>query len=92
MKLQRTDAGFTIDAADLAPLLALPVGRMRELMRSGAVTSRFERGEAEDAGRFRVTFFHGRSRLQLTVDGDGWVLRQSRVTWSAPPPAADRER
>ena len=55
-------------------------------MREGRITSRFERGEGADAGRFRVTFFHGRRRVRLTLDGDGSVLQRSRVT-AAPPPA-----
>ena len=55
-------------------------------MRQGRITSRFERGEGADAGRFRVTFFHGPRRVRLTLDGDGPVLQRSRVT-AAPPPA-----
>lgn len=88
MKLQRTGTGFSIDAPDLAGLLGLPAAEMRVLMRSGAVTSRFERGEGEDEGLFRVTFLHGRSRVRLVVDGDGQVLRQTRVAWTSPPPRA----
>ena len=59
-------------------------------MRAGEITSRSERGEGEDAGRFRATFFHSKGRVQLVLAGDGEVMRRSRVTWSAPP--AERAR
>ena len=44
-----------------------------------AIKSRFERGEGEDEGRFRVTFLHGRTTVRLIVSADGTVLQQSRV-------------
>jgi hypothetical protein len=86
MRLDPTDDGFAIDAADLGALLGLPVEAVRGLMREGRITSRFERGEGADAGRYRLTFTHGRRRVRLTLDGDGSVLQQSSVTL-APPPA-----
>ena len=85
MRLDPTETGFAIAATDLAALLDLPAQQVRALMREGRITSRFERGEGADAGRFRVTFFHGPRRVQLTVDGDGRVLQRSRVVRHAPP-------
>jgi hypothetical protein len=67
----------------------LAEGQVQALMRAGEITSRFERGEGEDAGRFRVTFFHGGRRVRLTIDGDGRVLQRSRVTRTAPPARGD---
>jgi Family of unknown function (DUF6522) len=90
MRLDRTEAGFAIDAADLGELLDLPIEAVRGLMRGGRITSRFERGEGMDEGRFRVTFYHGGRRVRLTLDGDGTVLQRSRVTAAAPPPARRR--
>jgi hypothetical protein len=90
MRLDPTRDGFAIDAADLGALLDLPVEAVRGLMRDGRITSRFERGEGVDAGRFRVTFTHGRRRVRLTLDGDGRVLQQSRVTATPPPKGLPR--
>lgn len=85
MKLEPTEAGFAIEAPDLAALLDLPAEEVQALMRAGRITSRVERGEDMDAGRFRVTFFHGPRRVRLTVDRDGRLLQRTRITASAPP-------
>ena len=89
MRLEATAEGFAIAAADLAVLLGLPPDEVRRLMQAGKITSRFERGEGADAGRFRVSFFHGPRRVRLTVDADGRVLQRSRVD-AAPPPRSGR--
>jgi hypothetical protein len=90
MRLDPTEGGFAIDAADLGALLDLPVEDVRSLMREGRITSRFERGEGVDAGRFRLTFTYDRRRVRLTLDGDGTVLQRSRVTAAPPPVRASR--
>lgn len=84
MKLERTDTGFAIDAADLAALLDLPPEEVRRMMEAGAITTRFERGVDEDAGRFRLTFISRERRVQLIVDAAGEVLQRSRVPRAAP--------
>ena len=66
-----------IDAALIASDLELDPATVLEEMRSGRLTSRWERGVDKDAGRYRVTFFHGNRRLCLTVDADGQVLERS---------------
>lgn len=81
MKLEPSDGGFTIEAADLAELLGIPATDVQSLMRSGAITTRSERGEDEDAGRFRVTFIHDRSQVRLIIAGNGDVLQVSRIIW-----------
>ena len=73
-----------IDAEDLGPLLDLDPSQVPGLMREGQITSRFERGEGEDLGRFRVTFLHGRTTLRLIVSADGSVVQKSRIV-AAPP-------
>ncbi len=78
MRLEPTDGGMTIDAADLARLLDLPAEDVRRMMNDGFITTRFERGEGEDAGRYRLTFFEGDRRIRLIVDGSGEVLQTSR--------------
>jgi hypothetical protein len=40
----------------------------------GEITSLCERGVNEDAGRYRLTFFHKSQRFRLVVDGTGTVI------------------
>lgn len=84
MKVHVTDKGITVDASDLGPLLGLEPAEVPEKMRSGEITSMHEAGSGEDAGRFRVTFWHNGQRLRLTCAEDGTVL--SRVKNSGKPP------
>ena len=79
MKLEKTEAGFAVDAADLATLLGLAPDAVRAGMRSGAIVSRFERGEGADGGRFRLTFTTTERQVRLVVDGEGTVLQRIRV-------------
>ena len=67
----RIDA--TLVAADLGVPPTLVLARIRE----GRITSRCERGLGEDAGRFRLTFFHGNRSVCLVVDDAGNVLERS---------------
>jgi hypothetical protein len=46
-------------------------------MRKGTLTSLCERGLDRDAGKFRLTFFHGRRRLRLIVDAAGNVIERA---------------
>ncbi|MBP1804433.1 DUF6522 family protein [Rubellimicrobium aerolatum] len=86
MRLEpRPDGGFVIDAEDLGPLLGLDPSRVPGLMREGRIVHRFETGEAEDRGRFRLTFVHGATTLRLVLATDGTVLEQSRIL-GAPAP------
>ena len=86
MKLEPTENGFAIDAEDLGQLLDRPPAEVQRLMREGAITTRFERGEGEDAGRSRVTFSDETRRVRLIVSADGEVIKRSRM--HLPPPAS----
>jgi hypothetical protein len=66
-----------IDAALVARGLRLLPKTLLERMRDGKITARCERGVEEDAGRFRLTFFHARRRLRLIVDQEGNVLERT---------------
>lgn len=82
MKLVRTEAGgFEIEAAYLAEQFLLDPSQVPELLRSQRIIARCERGEGEDAGRYRLTFRFGASRLSLIVDEDGEVIRRTAVRW-----------
>ncbi|MHA3976851.1 DUF6522 family protein [Halovulum sp. GXIMD14794] len=84
MKVQVSADGITVDARDLGPLLGLEPSEVPEKMRSGEITSMHETGSGEDAGRFRVTFWHDGQRLRLTCAEDGTVI--SRVKNPGTPP------
>ncbi|WP_298837787.1 DUF6522 family protein [uncultured Roseobacter sp.] len=84
MKIDMSGDQPIIDARDLGELLDLPADEIQALMRSGEITSRFETGEAEDAGKVRLTFFHQGRRVRLTCSNDGTVLSTSRVTAERP--------
>lgn len=79
MKLDVSGGRTTIDAHDLAPLLECAPADVPELMRTGQITSVFETGEGADAGRFRVTFRLGSTKVRLTCAADGTVLSHIRT-------------
>ncbi|MEX3313955.1 DUF6522 family protein [Sulfitobacter sp. PS-8MA] len=80
MKIEMQDGQPVIDAGDLGPLLGLEPAVVQEKMRRGEITSRYETGAGEDAGRFRLTFFHAVTRLRLTCAADGTVIQRSKTT------------
>lgn len=69
---------FTVDAGIIADGLGLPEHAIARAMSTGAITTRTERGEGEDAGRFRLSFFHRQKVLRLTVDEQGNILSRAR--------------
>lgn len=79
MKLEPTTNGFSVEPADLARLFERDPDEIRRMMRDGTMTCLVERGEGDDAGRFRVTFRDGIRRARLVVDTEGNVLLQTRV-------------
>ena len=89
MRLERTKRGFQIDAADLGPLLGISPADTQRLMRAGRITSLHEAGEGEDAGRHRITFRHGATRVRFTVDESGEVLLRTRSTVAPKPGSND---
>lgn len=90
MRVEVTDGSVVVRAEDVGPLLGLEPREVPRLMREGALRCLHERGEGEDAGRFRVTIWHAGTRLRLTCAEDGTVLTRLRAS-TAPatsPPAA----
>ena len=73
------DDTFQIDASILVRDLGLEPFEVQRLMHEGELTSRCERGVDEDAGRYRLTFFHGNRRLRLITDSTGQIIRRSLV-------------
>ncbi|WP_299784824.1 DUF6522 family protein [uncultured Marivita sp.] len=79
MKVEIDNGQPVIDAHDLGPLLGLDPAEVQDKMRAGQITSTYETGQDEDAGRFRLTFYHAGKRVRLTCDTDGTVLSTIRT-------------
>jgi Family of unknown function (DUF6522) len=82
------DGAIQIDASIIGQHLGLEPVEVRRLMHEGKLTSRCERGVDEDAGRFRLTFFHENRRLRLITDNTGRIIRRSLTDFGDYPPAA----
>lgn len=68
-----------IDARDLGDLFGIEPAEVQAKMRQGEITSKYEIGQDEDAGRFRLTFFHKGKRVRLTCTDDGDVISTVRT-------------
>lgn len=80
-----------IDAEIIAAGLGIDPASVQLLIREGKITSRHERGEGADAGRSRLTFFHGNRRFHLIVGADGDIVHRSAIDFGdVPLPAALR--
>lgn len=78
LTLGRDDDGqFILPADMLAVRFGWPVETLQDYMRRGMVTSRVERGEGEDDGRWRLSVRCGNRRWQAVVEANGTVSRQT---------------
>lgn len=69
MGMVRLDDGAVgIEASLIAADLGLDPSQVLESMRAGQLTARCERGVAEDAGRYRLTFLREDRLLRLIID------------------------
>lgn len=75
--LELAEGAISIDAALIAPDLNLDPPGVLEAIRTGHLTALCEQGIAEDAGRFRLTFYHANRQLRVIVDQQGRVLERS---------------
>jgi len=83
------ESSATVDAETIARGFGIAAGDVQPLMRSGAITSRCEIGEGEDAGLTRLTFFYRGGRFRIVADATGRVVRQSAIDFGDRPiPAA----
>jgi hypothetical protein len=69
----RVDAAVIGQGINVEPSLVL------DRMREGKITVLCERGVDEDAGRYRMTFFHESRRFHLVVDEEGNAIQRSTV-------------
>jgi hypothetical protein len=68
---------FTLDAAFVARSFDLTTARVRALMARGLFRSMVEKGEAEDAGNWRLTLRCGNRVWRGVVGSDGAIRQQS---------------
>lgn len=76
--VKRDEGRFEVDASVIAEGFGLDPAIVAGLMREGRITSRCETGVADDAGRWRLTFYHQGRALRLTVDAAGRVISRAR--------------
>ena len=81
-----------IDAAVIGRGLNVESSLIPVRMREGRITVLCERGYDEDAGRYRLTFFHENRRFRLVVDEAGNAVQRSTVDFGDRPlPASMRK-
>ena len=71
------EGAVSIDAAIIAEGFAIEPALVQPLMHSGAITSLCERGDNEDTGHYRLTFFYRERCLRLVIDATGNIIEQS---------------
>jgi hypothetical protein len=74
-----------VDATIIADGMGVRAQDVLERLRSGAITTRCEKGVGEDEGRFRLTFLSRSRRLQLIVDMAGKILQRSSIDFGKHP-------
>ena len=87
-QIRFTDQMIEIDATLIAKGLRMDPEALRAAMQKGLVTRTVEKGEGEDAGRFRVTFYSPTCRLRLLFTAEGTLLQTSSADCSRKPRAA----
>ena len=83
-QVERRNGEFIVPAALIGDVFDMSEEAVRQAMREGAITSRCEVGQGDDAGRWRLSFRKADVVFRLTVDGDGRILSRSR--FAAPRP------
>lgn len=81
--VEHEGGSFVVDAAVLSVAFGRPAAEIRVSMQDGRITSRCEKGHGEDAGLWRLTFYHAGRALRLTVNEDGEILKRSTFNVSA---------
>jgi hypothetical protein len=73
-RIELHEKTLTVDAALIAGGLGIEAAEIHPLMRDGEITSLCERGVGRDAGRRRLTFFHGTRTFAVVIDAAGQVI------------------
>jgi hypothetical protein len=80
-----TDQRIDINATLVAKGLRMEPEALRAALRDGSVTRTVEKGEGDDAGRYRVTFYAPTRRLRLLFTASGEILQTSSVAYGRKP-------
>ena len=86
--VQFEEGSISVDAKLIGKSLGVEVPLVQASIREKKITSICERGVDEDAGTYRLTFFHGSRRLRLTVGEAGNIIRHSTIDFGDHPIAA----
>jgi hypothetical protein len=81
IRIEFAAGSVQVDAAVIGQGLGLDPALVHDRMRANEITSVCERGVDEDAGRYRLTFFHGSRRFRVIFDENGNVLRRSTINF-----------
>lgn len=73
------DGNVTVDAATVARLIGVAPGDVAQLLRNRQISSLCERGEGEDEGNLRLTFFFGAKRARILVGAGGEIKGRSVI-------------
>ncbi|MBV0892597.1 hypothetical protein KTN05_12125 [Paracoccus sp. Z118] len=74
-----------IDAGVVAAAFGMTQEAFREEMQAGRIASQIERGEGEDAGRVRLTFYSETRRVRFTCDATGAVIATNTIDFAGRP-------
>lgn len=83
-QINYVDDTIQIDADVLAQAFNISAEDLRRKMCEGAITSRSEKGEGDDAGKVRLTFFSADRRIRIVADERGNVLTCSAADFRKP--------
>lgn len=75
-RIEFEDGAICVEARIIADGFHLEPAEVQALMRESKITSLCERGMGADAGRFRLTFFHGQRRFRLLADESGTIIER----------------
>jgi hypothetical protein len=83
--IRDASGAFVVDAERIAARFGWSSEEWRDMQRRGLVTSRVERGEAEDEGRWRLSVHCGNRRWFAIVSDDGAVIEEKLDFLPSPP-------
>lgn len=79
------DDAIEVDVAVIAKGLGIEPDGVQAQMQAGKITSLCERGEGDDAGTFRLSFFTEHKRLRVIVNEAGEVVRRTTLSSAVRP-------
>ena len=77
--IEFAEGAVNVEAATIAEDLGLTPEGVLDALRDRRLTALCEQGVEQDAGRWRLTFYHANRRLRLLIDHTGQVLERSAV-------------